>query len=262
MKLQFGIEIEFFNVHYETVISELRAAGIQVADYNGYTHAVIPQWKVTTDASVTGVGTGVFLSGLELVSPILYGDEGLEELELVYEVLTRIGAQVDKTCGTHVHFDISTFSTENVKSFINLFYKYQSVTKWLVPKSRRDNSYCSPINKRNIDRINSDIVDNIASIAHCLGDRYRTINLFSYVKYGTIEIRQHGGTLEFEKIEAWIVLMYQMLNHAEHNVVEPVDRPRVATNKGLHELFGLLNLEDTYVADYLQARYNHFKEVV
>lgn len=85
-ELKFGVEIEFFGANYVTVIEKLRAAGISVADFSGYTHKVIAQWKVTTDASVTASNTGLY-RGLELVSPILYGDEGLDELAKVYEVL-------------------------------------------------------------------------------------------------------------------------------------------------------------------------------
>ena len=68
-ELKFGIEIEFFGANYITVIEQLRANGIQVAEFAGYTHAVIPKWKITTDCSVTSTGTGLN-KGLELVSQI------------------------------------------------------------------------------------------------------------------------------------------------------------------------------------------------
>lgn len=265
MNLKFGIEIEFYGVKYTKVIDELRNAGIAVADYNGYTHEVIPQWKITTDSSVTGADTGLY-RGLELVSPILYDDEGLEELEIVYSVLNKLGAKVDKTCGTHVHFDIAEFTYNNVKSFINLYKHYQPVINYLLPKSRRDNPYCNQIRNTTIKRINDYYETprkewDMRRLANIIGTRYSVINLSSYLKYGTLELRQHGGTIEFEKIEAWIVLMYQLLQFAETNdFTVSSTRGATRTYKNLNELLEKANLTDTIIADYITARFKHFKE--
>ena len=260
-ELKFGVEIEFFGANYVTVIEKLRAAGISVADFSGYTHKVISQWKVTTDSSVTASNTGLY-RGLELVSPILYGDEGLDELAKVYEVLNSCGAKVDKTCGTHVHFDISDFTVKNCKNFLNLYYNYQGIINYLVPPSRRRNEYCKSLTKRDLVEINKDYVSNIGDIAWVLSTRYTKVNLQSYVKYGTIEIRQHGGTTEFEKMEAWIILMYQLLDRAkQEEKITLLCRPYTVTQKNLKRLLNTTNLNDTCIGDYLTTRFNHFKEV-
>lgn len=260
-ELKFGVEIEFFGANYVTVIEKLRAAGISVADFSGYTHKVIAQWKVTTDSSVTGRDTGLY-RGLELVSPILYGDEGLDELAKVYEVLNSCGAKVDKSCGTHVHFDISDFTVQNCKNFLNLYYNYQGVINYLVPPSRRRNEYCKTLRKGTLVDINKDYVRSIRDIAYAMDTRYMTVNLQSYVKYGTIEIRQHGGTTEFEKMEAWIILMYQLLDSAkQEEKVNLLCRPYTVTQKNLNRLLNTTNLNNTCIGDYLTTRFNHFKEV-
>jgi hypothetical protein len=36
------------------------------------------------------------------------------------------------------------------------------------------------------------------------GDRYRTVNVNSYSKFGTIELRQYQGTLSYAETEAWL----------------------------------------------------------
>lgn len=260
-ELKFGVEIEFFGANYVTVIEKLRAAGIAVADFSGYTHKVVPQWKVTTDASVTMDGTGLY-RGLELVSPILYGDEGLDELAKVYEVLNSCGAKVDKTCGTHVHFDISDFTVKNCKNFLNLYYNYQGIINHLVPPSRRRNEYCKTLRKADLEKINQDRVIIIRDIADIMYTRYMTVNLQSYVKYGTIEIRQHGGTTEFEKMEAWIILMYQLLDVAkQEEKVELCGRSLRITQKNFNKLLEQTNLNNSCIGDYLTSRFNHFKEV-
>ena len=262
-ELKFGIEIEFFGANYITVIEQLRANGIQVAEFIGYTHAVIPKWKITTDCSVTSTGTGLN-KGLELVSPILYGDEGLDELEKVYTVLNECGAKVDKTCGTHVHFDIADYTVQDMVSFLNLYYKEHTLIDFLLPPSRRNNTYCTQIKKLEIDKMNNRFengtLEGIRDIANILWTRYRTVNLQSYVKYGTIEFRQHGGTTEFEKIEAWIILMYQMLEAAKGLHI----RTRKAvcrTQRNFKGFMEIVNLKDTYTEEYLLNRFKHFMEV-
>lgn len=261
-ELKFGVEIEFFGANYVTVIEKLRAAGISVADYQGYTHEVMAQWKVTTDASVTGRDTGLY-RGLELVSPILYGDEGLDELQKVYEVLNSCGAKVDKTCGTHVHFDISDFTVQDCKNFLNLYYNYQGIINHLVPPSRRRNKFCKPLLKSDLVQINNEQwVTSIRHIASILCTRYNKVNLQSYVKYGTIEIRQHGGTTDFDKMEAWIILMYQLLDSAkQQEKVHLCNRKYTVTQKNLNRLLKQTNLNNTCIGDYLTTRFNHFKEV-
>lgn len=262
-KLKFGVEIEFFGIDVNTTINGLRQSGIEVADFDGYTHKVINAWKVTTDASVSSIGTGR-LSGLELVSPILYEDEGLEELEKVYEVLSDLGASVNRSCGTHVHFDVSDYTLSDMVNFLNLYYKNQTLINYLVPLSRRDNQFCRSITTNKIREINN-AFDNgeligINDISHIIGTRYTKVNLRSYIKYGTVEFRQLNGTLDFSKTEAWIVLMYQMLQYAQCNHIR-AERATSSTFRNFDKFLKELDLDDTYIGMYLGTRFEHFKEV-
>ena len=260
--LKFGVEIEYFGVTVAKTIEALRAEGIAVADFEGYTHTVMNTWKVTTDVSVTSRGTAEG-KGLELVSPILYEDEGLEELEKVYKILDSIGAKVDKTCGTHVHFDIADFTVQDAKNLVVLYYNKQNIINSILPKSRRGrNSFCHTIDQSSA-RYVKDCATSISGIAMGIGSRYHVINFQSYVKYGTVEFRQFGGTLEFEKTESWIVMLYQMLDHAKYTE-EPIelrDTPYSVSGKRMNEFLNQLNLDDTEIGEYIINRYNHFREV-
>lgn len=261
-ELKFGVEIEFFGANYITVIEQLKANGI-AAVFAGYTHDVISQWKIITDSSVNSTGTGLE-QGLELVSPILYGDEGLDELEKVYKVLKECGAKVDRTCGTHVHFDIADYTVADMVSFLNLYYKEHTLIDNLVPESRRDNRYCRQLKTNVIKRINSGFAEGrlhgIRDIRSLIGTRYVAVNLNSYVKYGTVEFRQHGGTTEFEKMEAWIILMYQMLATAKGSHIR-ANRAVCKTEANFKSFMQMINLKDTYTEEYLTNRFKHFMEV-
>lgn len=248
-QIKIGAEIEFFGVNYTEVVQALTAKGISVS-FEGYTHQVMSCWKLVTDVSVNSRGTGVG-RGLELVSPILYGDEGLDELQIVMETLDSIGAKVDRTCGLHIHHDVADYDVENFISLHNLYYNYQKGINSIVPQSRRTgarNTYCKGLPKSDLDYIQN--ATSISQVARWIGTRYVVLNSQSYVKYGTIEFRQHSGTVEFEKLEAWIVLTHCMVNYCRNNKVT-----LNSTNEGnLDTLLKKLNLDGSFAGEYLKQR--------
>lgn len=248
--IKIGVEIEFFGVTPETVVSALTERNINV-EYMGYTHQVVSTWKLVTDVSVNSYGTGI-RKGLELVSPILHGDEGLDELEWVLDTLNNIGAMVDKTCGVHIHHDIADYTAQNLISLHNLYYNFSKGIDSIMPQSRRasNNQYCKPLTQTTMRRVNQ--CTNIRDIAYATSTRYLKLNCQSYVKYGTVEFRQHSGTTDFQKLEAWIVLTQCMLHHCKNNTVN------LNTSKfgSLEQLLQLLNLDGSYVGNFLIERKN------
>ena len=90
----FGVEIEFLRprgVSQQQIANEIDDAlnavdgGCRVESYN---HITRPQWKLVTDSSVHGSRN--LLGNKELVSPILKGQNGKEQLMIVLEVLKVI----------------------------------------------------------------------------------------------------------------------------------------------------------------------------
>lgn len=260
-ELQFGVEIEFYNVHYKLAIKELRAAGLDVADFAGYTHEDSETaWKVTTDSSVTSYNTGTY-AGLELVSPILKGDKGLDDLRTALTVLSNIGARVDSTCGLHVHHNASSFDHQQLINIVNLYYTHQAGINTILPKSRRTSArarYCKPIPTRSLAAINYQKQythcetenQRLMKAVNSFKTRYLVINLHAFAVHKTVEFRQHSGTLDADKAEAWILLTYQMMRYAStHTVDEPKNN-----RKSLQQLLETIGLEDTWVSDYLNSR--------
>lgn len=260
-ELQFGVEIEFYNVHYELAIRELRAAGLEVKNYRGYTHEDHETaWKVTTDSSVNAFNTGLY-AGLELVSPILKGDKGLDDLRTALTVLSNIGARVDSTCGLHVHHNASSFDHQQLINIVNLYYTHQAGINTILPKSRRTSArarYCKPIPTKSLAAINYQKQythcetenQKLMKAVNSFKTRYLVINLHAFAIHKTVEFRQHSGTLDADKAEAWILLTYQMMRYAStHTVEEPKNN-----RKSLQQLLETIGLEDTWVSDYLNSR--------
>lgn len=207
----FGVEIEFFGVTREKVSQILNGRGLEnyIQSYNHEDSRTA--WKLTTDGSVTGDGcsNGYISSGNEIVSPILKGEDGFRQLAVVCEALKEAGAKVDKTCGLHVHLEASDMSLMDWKNTICLYNNFQSTIAEFLPSSRSSNTYCKAFSQTHMDTIMN--ADSLSNILHCgyydCIDRYFVVNIEAYLRHGTIEFRQHSGTIEYDKIYNWVVLM-------------------------------------------------------
>ena len=209
----FGIEIEAYNCTRERLARELTAAGInvQVEGYNHTDHT--DHWKLVTDSSLSGNNT------FELVSPILHGEQGLEELEKVCWVLDLCNAKVNDTCGLHVHMDAAEFDLTTWKNLILTYKRLEGVIDHFMPRSRRNNHYCKTLTTISEAKINraSNISDLRAAFFH---NRYHKVNLEAYARHRTVEFRQHGGSTNFTKMSAWIHFLAKMITFAKQGKVQ------------------------------------------
>lgn len=205
----FGIEIEFNGTSRSSVVSEIRALDPMFpVEVQGYNHEVQSCWKMITDSSVNATGTyddddddG---EGLELVSPILSGQPGLDQLETAVRGIRRAGGDVDSSCGLHVHHDARDLTPYQVAGLLRFYIENQLVIdRFLAPsrRSTRNNQWCQAWQE---SEKNSVIAAAKGETSLGRYDRYRTINVTAYPKYGSLEFRQHQGTLNLEKMVLWI----------------------------------------------------------
>lgn len=239
---QFGVEIEFYNVRPIVLIEALAEIGID-CEYEGYNHNTRPHWKIVRDGSVTSRNTGEG-SGLEMVSPILRGSEGLAELQKVMDTMARVGAKVNSSCGLHVHIDQAGLTGAQRRNFFLTYATNNGIMDRLVSRSRRawNNSYCYSYRST-----------VIADYAYCAetGDnsypesnpRYHTINITCFGKYGTFEVRQHQGTLNARKAIAWVKLIQAMCDFAK-NLGEDAENTTVPTFTSVENMLDTFNLDN------------------
>jgi hypothetical protein len=119
-------------------------------------------------------------------------------LKKACELLNKMGAKVNKSCGLHVHLDARHLDKNDVSVMAKKFERSLPVMLSMVPKSRRTNvRYCK------------------AGVSPDMNDydhRYYAINTTAYPKYGTIEIRLHSATTDFNKIFNWAQLLVAIGN--------------------------------------------------
>ena len=204
---KFGVEIEAYGIEKEVLARALRAEGIncQVENYN---HTTGSSWKIVSDGSLEGSNT------FELVSPILEGIEGLNNLEIVCRVLEAKHVKINKTCGLHVHFDAELINLQQIKNTLINYAKLEGEIDNFMPMSRRGNTntYCKSIigYEERIER-----AVTLDKLINTFGSRYFKVNLQSYRRHRTIEFRQHSGTVEFLKISNWILFLHNLVSYSK-----------------------------------------------
>lgn len=114
-------------------------------------------------------------------------------------------AYVNNSCGTHVHFDMRSFTKEQVEIFGNRLACSVPALKKILPRSRRNNDNCHDI-INSIDGVGDDFDFGYSD------DRYAFVNLQSYNKHKTLEIRGHAGTLNARKILTWIKICERIMS--------------------------------------------------
>lgn len=152
---------------------------------------------------------------------LLKKDTFKADLGLFCKFLEIIRAKVNSSCGLHVHLDMRHKSTREVTTIAKRLGLSLPVLKDLVPKSRRENSYCRlGVSKRN-------------------GQRYFAINMTALKKYQTIEVRLHSGTVDFEKIHNWIQLLDLISSTKNGKPFESLEKMAVKLNMsaGLLEFY-------------------------
>lgn len=208
----FGIELETYGADTSKLIRECRNFGILINE-EGYNHNTRNHWKIVTDSSISGMG------GREIVSPVLSGIDGLNQVKKVCIALKRAGAKVNKSCGFHLHLGAQDLTLDNFKNLFKSHIKLENEFDSILPESRRGNAnrYCKSLTS--IPRFESkiDSSNSISEIQSVFTSRYVKLNFKSYQRYGTVEFRQHSGTITFSKIKNWILICGRMVEYCKQN---------------------------------------------
>lgn len=217
--MTFGVELEFLlpNIISRAGMAErISRTGISCGA-ESYNHITSSYWKITTDNSLSGGRDG---SGAEIVSPVLRGAAGFDQLIQVCTILKANGARVNKSCGLHVHVGARDWQVSQFKNLVMLYAGGQGVIDTFMAPSRRGsaNGFCQPISV-NYTRLNSaTTVDEVArsfgqfpGSDHTRGSaRYKKLNFMSFWQHGTVEFRHHQGTVEPDKTLQWVKFCLRM----------------------------------------------------
>jgi superfamily II DNA or RNA helicase len=172
-------------------------------------------------------------AGWEVVSPILMGAEGFEELRVVCDGLTALVAEhpdtlrVNHRTGLHVTLGTRLSTDKRLRGFLRRLQRLEPGLFTLTAPSRlfpyiggtrgyelsEGNEYCEPVRGLgDVGRI--DLTTYVWDHDH----RYRTVNLTRlYEDVEKMEVRMSGGTTEYRKIALWLALWMQLFNRSRYS---------------------------------------------
>jgi hypothetical protein len=134
---------------------------------------------------------------IALEARVLTSIDDTSNLEAFCKLLNEVGAEVNKTCGLHVHLDMRDYERRPA-TVVKRLARAIPLLKAMVPSSRVDNQYCR-----------HDVGSESNEGRH--DSRYAIINdAVAFDKFGTIEVRLHSGSINFTKINNWIRILYSI----------------------------------------------------
>ncbi len=245
----YGVEFEGFGIPMHILVSKLQEAGINAVEtcYSGSNYNV---WQVKPDGSISG------RYGFEVVSPVLSGDAGIEQIKTVLQVVRDNGGDANKSCGFHIHWGVADWRIKHFRNFYKRWAKFEIGIDLLQPESRRaDNAYYTKSVYTNIvgDWERGDIksvvkrtwahIDRCRSVTQLKNtiqgsSRYNKLNVAKFHRTGTLEIRHASGTFNEQKALAWIALTGSMINDADNGKAIKAWNNSVDAKKVLDTLLG------------------------
>lgn len=228
----FGVEIDCIhkNVLRSELVEFLAAAGVVAEAVVGETTPTqLGSWKILYSDSIITNDEDEMATAL--ISPKLFGKDGLEEINKVLTVLNDNGIQVNESCGLRIHQDASDFNWEDAQKLAKLVLGFETTIFQLVPSYRRGNDTCKEAKVSKIIPLfkaktgvqfqkawfGAGEEEQVDITAKNDETHNHGLNLFSFWHRGTIEFRYFESTLDFDTVKAWIVLTAAMTNFAKES---------------------------------------------
>jgi hypothetical protein len=208
--MKFGIELELFSpITHSQLRTLLTENEVEVHTSEWYDSSEPHgKWTVKFDGSLHD---GPCTHGTEIVSPILDSDKPKDfaTIRKICKLLQAAGCRVDHHCGFHVHVDASTLDLEAKKRAFLRYTKFEALIDRCMPTNRRNDVYYAKSGSRLVQGVNA--AQTESALRQASYDRYMRVNLCALQKYGTIEFRQHSGTINSETVIRWVNFLTQFM---------------------------------------------------
>jgi len=191
-QMTFGIEIE------TTIAVNTLVVG---PHGRGYAIPQIPGWKADNDPSISA---GYGRMACEFVSPIYTGSEGLAALLSDIAKIKSLGAQVNASCGLHIHVGFDRNNAMAVERLTTIVSNFETaIYASTGTKNRERGRWCNSIRRHG---------DAQRAIHNASSYRYHVVNLGS--EHPTVEFRPFAASLKPSKIAGYICLCLGIVEKA------------------------------------------------
>ncbi len=233
----FGVELEVIvpgcpsqlpgnGCHHDRVAALLRQHGINAmskAELKANPRADASKvWIVTPDDSLEPETEAI--QGTEIVSPILQGEDDMKTLKQVVQTLKDTGFNTNMLTGLHVHHDAQDLDIPAWKRLMVNYFLAEPAFDRLVSFARRGNQNTHALSTRQqediepmLDEFDDELtVDDICKqiFPGVRSNHDLKLNVDAFEKHGTVEFRQHEGTLDPDAVEHWVRLTQAFVDHS------------------------------------------------
>lgn len=219
-------------------------------------------------------------TGVEILTPPASGDQLRSILKKTLVVLRDAEFKATASCGLHAHFDVADIKDDGktLARLLKTYYATEDILFSMLPSSRWHNSYCHQLRRNflysefrvsNMDSLEKRWYkekskkrrDQLKQDGKGTNTRYNAVNLHSVFYRGTLELRHHAGTINYEKIKHWINLNFLLINYTKNGfdnerlrnlLYKKLDRKKVTQFCGIFELPKPL---EAYIRDRIE-RFN------
>ena len=203
-EMTFGIEIECAMPNTRPLSVGGRHRGHQVAG--------LPQgWNAQADCSIQAP-RGYY--GVEIVSPILKGNDGAAQVATVCATLNEWGAKVNQSTGLHVHVGFAYDNKDALERLAYLVANFEVALFAATGTHARESShYCKSIRADYRSLTWNQSTSRLGATAM---DRYHTLNLSNLItgEKPTVEFRMFAGTTNATKILGYARLCLGLVQRA------------------------------------------------
>lgn len=274
----FGIELELSEKQGTSrstiarIIEEKACVDVTIVKEYLNAHNPIPSWKLVPDGSIHCSPSDPHCNTFELVSPILYKAEGLEECYHVVHALKssrKVSIGVNSSMGFHVHVGVAEYGLDEFKRICQNYVIFEEAFDALIAGSRIDNNYCQSC-KASITNPSGTIAKlnhgRVRAIQACTSlkqlcqkmnpeGRYYKLNLQNLVtgRQPTIEFRQHQGTANATKVIAWVRFCIAFVNNSARGETPKALPNKLSTAKQVGALFDKV-IKDPVLKRYYEGR--------
>lgn len=199
----------------------------------------------TLKAPIKGITQGYKWFGVKVISPAFYLTKGsLQQVIRVTEIIkSTYLVNINDSCGLHVHVGVGdeTFTFPHIRNLHALLYAFSPQLNSLHPARSETNSMFIPLRSirgkdgRTLPRMEGAVrlllTQNINDLYELTGvESRKTMSynfnpIFKYEKEsrgsGTVEFRQHEGTLDGEAIRIWIKTVVRLVEFARELIADP-----------------------------------------
>jgi hypothetical protein len=222
-----GIELEFASpVSARTIVDRLKKAGIPAKASTEDT-PTSSMWKVVPDGSLcySADEEETRLRGLELVSPPL-AMNNLSILRPICKILRELGCKTTIRCGMHVHVGCGDLATIDKCAVVRKYRFFEPYINKMVKHNRRRGHYYCASSSENMSKL-----FRLAMFGS--HEKYSKVSLNNAFlrSGGTIEFRQHHGTLDFEEIYHWTHFCYGLTRSCKNYIDDKINLPEMKLNK-------------------------------